>query len=64
MNNSFKIFCGNSNPVLAQEICDYLGIKQDVFHRTCDKFRPKHLWKKTKGEWKLRHNVNKTGTDD
>tara|TARA_X000000950_G_scaffold102342_1_gene129262 strand:+ start:9344 stop:10567 length:1224 start_codon:yes stop_codon:yes gene_type:complete len=46
------------------EICDYLGIKQDVFHRTCDKFRPKHLWKKTKGEWKLRHNVNKTGTDD
>ena len=26
MNNSFKIFCGNSNPVLAQEICDYLGV--------------------------------------
>ena len=26
MNNSFKTFCGNSNPVLAQEICDYLGV--------------------------------------
>jgi ribose-phosphate pyrophosphokinase len=26
MNNSFKIFCGNSNPVLAQEICDYLEV--------------------------------------
>ena len=26
MNNSFKIFCGNSNPILAQEICDYLGV--------------------------------------
>jgi len=26
MNNSFKIFCGNSNPVLAQEICDYLDV--------------------------------------
>ena len=26
MNNTFKIFCGNSNPVLAQEICDYLGV--------------------------------------
>ena len=26
MNNSFKIFCGNSTPVLAQEICDYLGV--------------------------------------
>ena len=26
MNNSFKIFCGNSNPVLAQEICDYLNV--------------------------------------
>ena len=26
MTNPFKIFCGNSNPQLAQEICDYLGV--------------------------------------
>lgn len=26
MSNPFKIFCGNSNPKLAQEICDYLGV--------------------------------------
>ena len=23
--NKLKIFCGNANPKLAQEICDYLG---------------------------------------
>ena len=26
MSNPFKIFCGNSNPQLAKEICDYLGV--------------------------------------
>lgn len=26
MTNPFKIFCGNSNPQLATEICDYLGV--------------------------------------
>jgi ribose-phosphate pyrophosphokinase len=26
MSNPFKIFCGNSNPQLAREICDYLGV--------------------------------------
>ena len=27
-------------------------------------FRSPHLWNDVNGEWKLRHNVNKTGTDD
>ena len=26
MSNAFKIFCGNSNPDLAKEICDYLDV--------------------------------------
>lgn len=26
MSNPFKIFCGNSNPQLAKEICGYLGV--------------------------------------
>ena len=30
----------------------------------CDKFRSPHLWSQVNGEWKLRHTVNKTGTDD
>ena len=33
MENGPKIFCGNSNPALAREICDYLGVslgKADV----------------------------------
>ena len=25
---------------------DYLEIKPEIFHETCDKFRPSHLWKK------------------
>ena len=24
--NSLKIFCGNSNPALAKEICEYLSV--------------------------------------
>ncbi len=46
------------------ELMNYLDMKEDYFHSLCDKFRPPHLWKKVNGEWKLRHNVNKTGTDD
>ena len=46
------------------EIMEYIGISPDEFHGLCDKFRSPHLWKKMSGEWKLRHNVNNTGTDD
>ena len=34
------------------------------FYELCDEFRSPHLWNKVHGEWKLRHNVNRTGTDD
>ena len=47
-----------------QEIMDYLEMKKDSFFKKLDHFRPKHIWKKTRGEWKLRHNVNKTGLYD
>ncbi len=46
------------------EIMNYLDLKKNNFHKLCDKFRSEHLWKKVKNEWKLRHTVNKDGTDD
>ena len=42
----------------------FIEIKPERFHDLCDEFRSPHLWKKVNGEWKLRHNVNKTGIDD
>jgi len=46
------------------EIMDYIDMKPERFHELCDEFRSPHLWNDVNGEWKLRHNVNKTGTDD
>ena len=39
---------------------DYLEIRPSYFMKLLDKFRSPHLWKKIKGEWKLRHTANKT----
>jgi len=47
------------------EIMKYIEMKPEYFHSLCDKFRSPHLWNRDKdGEWKLRHNVSLTGTDD
>jgi len=47
------------------EMMEYLEIGQDEFHQLCDKYRSPHLWGKNKeGQWKLRHNVGKSGLDD
>ncbi|MEJ6981629.1 N-acetyl sugar amidotransferase [Pedobacter sp. P351] len=47
------------------EIMEYIGMKPGHFHELCDKFRSPHLWDKDdKGEWKLRHNVSKSGLED
>tara|TARA_B100000575_G_scaffold292980_1_gene302920 strand:+ start:1043 stop:2257 length:1215 start_codon:yes stop_codon:yes gene_type:complete len=46
------------------EIMNYLNIKKNYFFKLRDKFRSPHLWKKIKGKWYLRHNVNKTGVGD
>ncbi|MBN9379439.1 MAG: N-acetyl sugar amidotransferase [Chitinophagaceae bacterium] len=45
------------------EIMEYIEMKPDHFHQLCDKFRSPHLWVNNNG-WKLRHNVNLTGTED
>ena len=59
-----KKYDGEFPNIYFNEIMEYLNIKPKNFFRNLDKFRSPHLWKKTKGEWKLRHNVNRDGTDD
>ena len=48
------------------EIMNYLEIDREYFKTNLtDKFRSPHLWSKdSKGEWKLRHTVNKNGLND
>ena len=43
MNNSFKIFCGNSNPVLAQEICDYFETPLIDFKKKVNKVKKDNI---------------------
>ena len=47
-----------------RETIDYLGVSEKEFFNIVDSFRPKHIWKKVKGKWKLRHTVGRKGTDD
>ena len=42
----------------------YLEINPQIFFKKIDNFRPWHLWRKINKKWKLRHTVNKDGTDD
>jgi N-acetyl sugar amidotransferase len=43
---------------------EYCAITEEYFWEVIDSWRSPHLWKKINGEWKLRHTVNKDGTDD
>ena len=48
-----------------KEFLEYIDISEEEFHETLDKFRSPHLWGKDElDNWRLRHNVNKTGLDD
>lgn len=40
-----------------QEFLDYMGITDEEFWETADKFRSPHIWKKENGGWKLRKAV-------
>ena len=43
----------------------YIDVDQEEFKNIVDSFRSPHLWgKDDSGNWRLRHNVNKTGLDD
>ncbi len=43
---------------------EYCDISEDDFIRVIDSWRSPHIWKKTNGEWRLRHTVGKKGVDD
>ncbi|MFW6134471.1 MAG: ribose-phosphate diphosphokinase [Elusimicrobiota bacterium] len=53
MNNAMKIFSGNSNPKLANAICDYLGIK----------LSEAHVGRFSDGECRIKILENARGTD-
>ena len=64
-----KVFSITLNDLLelynAPKDIDYISIDEEEFHKTIDSFRSPHLWGKDQlGNWKLRHNVAKTGLDD
>jgi hypothetical protein len=40
-----------------KDFLDYIGISEDLFYKTVDKFRSPHLWAKKKGKWELIHKV-------
>ncbi|MBK7354713.1 MAG: N-acetyl sugar amidotransferase [Propionivibrio sp.] len=39
------------------DFLDYIGISEETFHSTVDKFRSPHLWTHEDGIWKLRYSV-------
>ncbi len=59
-----KKFDGEFPDKYFNDIMEYIDMTPEHFHELCDKFRSPHLWNKVNGEWKLRHTVNKNGTDD
>lgn len=59
-----KRFDGEFPDRYFDEVMDYIDMAPARFHELCDEFRSPHLWNNVNGEWELRHNVNKTGTDD
>ncbi len=59
-----KKFDGEFPTRYFNDIMNYLKIKRNFFLNHINKFRSPHLWKKTNKKWKLRHTVNKDGTDD
>ena len=40
-----------------KDCLDYMGITEEEFYETIEKFRPSHIWKKINGEWKLKKAV-------
>lgn len=46
------------------EFLQYCDISEQYFTDVIDSWRSPHLWNKVAGEWKLRHTVSGTGTDD
>jgi len=59
-----KKFDGEFPSRYFNDVLEYINLKPDEFNKLCDSFRSTHIWKKTPKGYKLRHTVNKDGTDD
>jgi len=59
-----KKYDGEFPDLYFDEVMNNLDIEPEYLKRILDKFRSPHLWKIEKKKWKLRHTVNKDGTDD
>ena len=62
--NLVKKFDGEFPEKYLKEFCDYIDISIKEFYEIVDSFRSPHLWSKSDGEWKLKHNVSGDGLDD
>jgi N-acetyl sugar amidotransferase len=63
--NLVKLYDNEFPKKYFKEFLEYISITEDYFYEIIDKFRSPHLWAKdVNGDWKLRHNVSKTGLDD
>ena len=59
-----KKYDGEFPDMYFNEVMNYLDIDPEYFNLIIDKFRSPHLWKLENKKWKLRHTINKDGTDD
>lgn len=60
-----KRFDGEFPDRYFDDIMKYIGMTPKYFHKLCDKFRSPHLWGKDKDDnWRLNHNVSRTGLKD
>jgi N-acetyl sugar amidotransferase len=59
-----KKYDGEFPDLYFDEVMKYLDIEPEYFKHILNKFRSPHLWKLDNKKWKLRHTVNKDGTDD
>lgn len=50
--------------IFFKEFLEYIDTSEEEFHKSVDKFRSPHIWKKVNNKWVLRHSVDGTGCDD
>ncbi len=56
-----KKFDQEAQPKYLTEMSEYLGIDEERYGEVVDGFRLPYIWKKVRGEWKLRHASNLDG---
>lgn len=52
-----KKFDGEKPKIYLKDCLDYMGVSEQLFYDTIEKFRPQHLWKKQFGNWELKNPI-------